>query len=96
MHTRQTDYYTLLGVAQDASSEEIKRAYRKQALLHHPDRNPERREEAEARFKELTHAYAVLMDPAKRREYDLQRSTGSRQQGGQRTYSTGRSGQGYA
>ena len=96
MHNRhEADYYALLGVARDASSEEIKRAYRKQALLHHPDRNPECREEAEARFKELTQAYAVLMDPAKRRTYDLQREAG-RQPGGQRAYTTGRSGQGHA
>ena len=95
-HSQPTDYYALLGVSPEASAEDIKKAYRKQALLHHPDRNPEQRESAEARFKELTQAYAVLMDPAKRRTYDHQRNFESRQQAGQRTYATGRSGQGHA
>lgn len=72
-HNQQTDYYALLGVNPDASAEEIKKAYRKQALKYHPDRNPEHTQEAEARFKELTHAYAVLLNPEKRREYDRRR-----------------------
>jgi DnaJ-class molecular chaperone len=95
-YSQSNDYYALLGVGQDASAEDIKKAYRKQALLYHPDRNPEQREAAEARFKELTQAYAVLMDPAKRRAYDHQRNFGSRQRGGQQTYTTGRSRQGSA
>ncbi len=95
-HSQPTDYYALLGVSPEASAEDIKKAYRKQALVYHPDRNPEQREAAEARFKELTQAYAVLMDPAKRRTYNHQRNSGSRQQGGQRTYTTGRNRQGYA
>jgi DnaJ-class molecular chaperone len=97
MHNRHTsDYYALLGVDPRATTEEIKKAYRKQALLHHPDRNPERREEAEARFKELTQAYAVLMDSEKRSVYDRQQSFGSTHQDGQRTYTAGQSRQGYA
>ncbi|MBS3779202.1 MAG: J domain-containing protein [Desulfovermiculus sp.] len=95
-HSQPTDYYALLGVSPEASAEEIKKAYRKQALVYHPDRNPEQREAAEAKFKELTQAYAVLMDPAKRRTYDHQRKFGYREQAGQRTYTAGRSGQGHA
>ncbi|MFO7877454.1 MAG: DnaJ domain-containing protein [Desulfovermiculus sp.] len=100
-YSQPNDYYALLGVSPNASAEDIKKAYRKQALLYHPDRNPEQREAAETRFKELTQAYAVLMDPAKRRTYDYQRNFGSRyrseqRQGGQRTYTAGRSSQGAA
>ncbi|WP_027371500.1 J domain-containing protein [Desulfovermiculus halophilus] len=97
MHASQgSDYYALLGVDPQASTEEIKKAYRTQALLHHPDRNPDNKAEAEARFKELTQAYAVLMDPGKRREYDQQRTFGSRTHGWQGTSAAGRSGQGHA
>lgn len=63
------DYYTILGVDRKASAEEIKKAYRKKALLYHPDHNPGDRE-AETRFKKISEAYAVLSDPEKRREYD--------------------------
>jgi DnaJ-class molecular chaperone len=97
MHASQgSDYYALLGVDPQASTEEIKKAYRSQALLYHPDRNPDNKAEAEARFKELTQAYAVLMDPAKRRAYDGQRTFGNRAHGGHRTSSAGRSRQGSA
>lgn len=66
------DLYEVLGVRPDAGEEEIKRAYRRLALQYHPDRNPGNRQ-AEERFKEISEAYAVLMDPAKRRQYDAQR-----------------------
>lgn len=63
------DYYKLLGVARDASTDEIKKAYRKLALKYHPDRNQGSRE-TEDRFKEATEAYEVLRDSEKRSMYD--------------------------
>ena len=63
------DYYKILGVSKDASLEEIKKAYRKLALKYHPDRNKGDKE-AEAKFKEINEAYAVLSDPEKRKQYD--------------------------
>jgi len=67
---QQRDYYEILGVAQTASVEEIKSAYRKAALKWHPDRNPEHKEEAELRFRESTEAYSILSDAQKRQIYD--------------------------
>src|SRR5262245_52176278 len=78
----ERDYYAILGVPATASDEEMKRAYRRLALRHHPDRNPGDRR-AEERFKEISEAYAVLMDPARRREYD--RLRGERTAGSQPT-----------
>ena len=63
------DYYEVLGVGRDAGAEEIKKAYRRLALEHHPDRNPGD-SEAEARFKEATEAYEVLRDANRRARYD--------------------------
>ncbi len=63
------DYYEVLGVEKSADIEEIKRAYRRLAMKHHPDRNPGDAE-AEARFKEAAEAYEVLSDPPKRQRYD--------------------------
>ena len=63
------DYYEVLGVTRQSGEEEIKKAYRKQALKHHPDRNPGNKE-AEESFKEAAEAYEVLHDPQKRRVYD--------------------------
>lgn len=64
------DYYDILGVSRDASEEDIKKAYRKLALRYHPDRNPDNRQEAEERFKEVAEAYHVLSDPERRAQYD--------------------------
>ena len=63
------DYYEVMGVAKNASSDEIKKAYRKLAMKHHPDRNSDSKD-AEKRFKEVKEAYEMLSDPQKRAAYD--------------------------
>jgi molecular chaperone DnaJ len=63
------DYYATLGVQRDASTEDLKKAYRKLAMQYHPDRNPGDKR-AEARFKEISEAYDVLKDEQKRAAYD--------------------------
>jgi curved DNA-binding protein len=63
------DYYEVLGVKKDAAEEEIKKAFRRLAMKHHPDRNPGNKQ-AEERFKEINEAYAVLSDKKKRQQYD--------------------------
>lgn len=65
------DYYRILGIPKEADEEQIKQAYRSAAKKYHPDLNPDN-PEAEARFKEIAEAYAVLSDSKKRREYDLE------------------------
>ena len=69
MAENKRDYYEVLGVNKDASTEEIKKAYRKAAMKYHPDRNPGDKE-AEAKFKEVGEAYEVLSDDGKRSRYD--------------------------
>ncbi len=63
------DFYEVLGVAKDASAEDIKKAYRKLAMKHHPDRNPDDKS-AEEKFKEVQAAYEILSDEQKRAAYD--------------------------
>ena len=65
----QADLYQTLGVARDASADELKKAYRKLAVKYHPDKNPGDKE-AEAKFKEISSAYDILKDPEKRAAYD--------------------------
>lgn len=75
------DYYEVLGVARDASAEEVKRQYRKLALKFHPDRN--KSSDAQEHFKEISEAYAVISDDKKRRMYDAHGHAGvGGQQGG--------------
>lgn len=63
------DYYEVLGISKGASTQEVKKAYRKMALKYHPDKNPDN-EEAEVKFKEAAEAYEVLSDPDKKARYD--------------------------
>jgi len=66
----EEDYYLILEITRDASAEDIKKAYRKQALIWHPDKNPENQEEAECRFKKISEAYEILGDENQRVQYD--------------------------
>lgn len=66
---KKNDYYDILGVSKTASSEDIKKAYRKLAIRYHPDKNP-RNKTAEEKFKEAAEAYEVLSSPEKRKIYD--------------------------
>jgi len=66
----KTDYYDILGISKSASADEIKKAYRKQALEWHPDRHKDEKETAEKRFKEINEAYQVLSDPQKKAAFD--------------------------
>ena len=67
------DYYRILGVPENASQAEIKKAFRKLAFQHHPDTNPGNEQEAAERFKEINEAYGVLGDENRRQQYDLAR-----------------------
>lgn len=67
--------YDVLGVDKNATQEEIKKAYRKMALKHHPDKNPNNPEATE-KFKEVNHAHTILADPGKREIYDKYGSMG--------------------
>jgi curved DNA-binding protein len=73
------DYYQILGITKDASTDEIKKAYRKLAMQYHPDKNPGNKA-AEERFKEITEAHEVLGDPEKRNKYDRMGSDFNRYQ----------------
>jgi molecular chaperone DnaJ len=78
----QRDYYEVLGVTRTAAVDEIKSAYRKAALLWHPDRNPANKSEAEVKFRECTEAYSVLSDAQKRQVYDTYGHAGLSSAGG--------------
>ena len=81
MATAAKSLYEVLGVAKNASADEIKKAYRKLAREYHPDRNPGD-DEAEAKFKDVQAAYDTLSDPEKRKQYDTFGSADGRAQGG--------------
>jgi len=85
------DYYQILGVSRSASTEEIRKAYRKLAMQYHPDRNPGDKQ-SEERFKEINEAYQVLNDSQKRAHYDRVGSAYSnwQQRGGQGGFDWGR------
>ncbi len=82
------NYYTALGVPEEASAETIKKAYRKLAHQYHPDRNPDK-PDAEERFKDIQEAYSVLSDAQKRKEYDRMRKNPFGPFGGSFTASNG-------
>jgi molecular chaperone DnaJ len=84
------DYYEVLEVGRDATPEDLKKAYRKQALKYHPDKNPGNKE-AEDKFKEAAEAYEVLNDPSKRRTYDQYGHAGMGNSGGFGGYGGGMS-----
>ena len=88
------DYYTVLGVNRDASEEEIRKAYRKLAMKHHPDRNPDDKA-AEEKFKEAKEAYEVLTDPKKRPAYDQFGHAGVEQGAGFGGFGAGRGQDGF-
>ncbi|XP_043602883.1 dnaJ homolog subfamily C member 7 isoform X1 [Bombus pyrosoma] len=72
--SKRKDYYKILGIDKNASTDDIKKAYRKRAMVHHPDRHPNATEgekkEQEKKFKEVGEAYGILSDPKKRSRYD--------------------------
>lgn len=76
MATRTRDYYEVLGVAENASQDDIKKAYRGLAKQYHPDANPDNPEAGE-RFKQIGEAYRVLSDPDSRKKYDQMRRLGA-------------------
>lgn len=89
----EKDYYEILGVSKDATTEEIRRAFQKKARTLHPDVNKE--PDAEERFKEVSEAYAVLSDSQKRARYDAMRAGGAYGAGGWQPEGSAWRGQGY-
>jgi DnaJ-class molecular chaperone len=70
------DYYQILGIAENASQEDIKNAFRKLAFKYHPDKNPGNEKQAEEKFKEINEAYSILSDSGKRQQYDFAKKSG--------------------
>merc|ERR1711933_678745 len=70
LYMTNKDHYQTLGVDKKATPQQIKKAYRKLAMKWHPDKNPENKEIAEAKFKEIGEAYSVLSGEQKRKNYD--------------------------
>lgn len=68
--SQRVNYYKVLGITKDASADDIKKAYRRLAIVHHPDKNPGNEEAASIKFKEIAAAYEVLSNPDKRSHYD--------------------------
>ena len=68
--SQKRDYYEVLGVDRKASESDLKKAFRSKARKFHPDKNPDD-PDAEARFKEVQEAYAILSNPDERRKYDM-------------------------
>ncbi|AWU40037.1 molecular chaperone DnaJ [Blattabacterium punctulatus] len=64
------DYYEVLNISRNATSEEIKKAYRKLAIKYHPDKNPDNKKNAEEKFKKAAEAYEILGNPEKKQRYD--------------------------
>lgn len=83
--SKRKDYYKILGVPRTANDDEIKKAYRKKALVHHPDRHAnssqEERKEEELKFKEIGEAYAILSDQRKKMRYDSGHDIEEQEQG---------------
>ena len=73
---KDKDYYKILGIDEKAGEDEIKKAYRKMSMVHHPDKNGNT-DESKQRFQELNNAYATLSDANKRRTYDMMRKSGT-------------------
>ncbi len=73
---QQKDYYKILGVKENATQAEIKKAYKKLAVKYHPDKNPKNKKQAEEKFKGISEAYYVVGNPEKRKQYDMMRKYG--------------------
>ena len=70
MNAPKKDYYTILEINRDTSIEDIRKSYKKLAIKWHPDKNPDNRQLAEEKFKEITEAYGILSDEEKKQKYD--------------------------
>lgn len=85
-HIKHNEYYETLGLNKNASELEVKKAYRQLALRWHPDKNPEKKDEAEAKFKLIGEAYFVLSDTRKRQIYDRHGKDGVKRANEGRSY----------